>query len=488
MRVAAMLVLVALSGCLVSDDDGDVRTGEADQQVRTTVADQLVGSFTGRLSPPAMNVERVGYSNGVDNIADPNRIPQGVYYTEIAHHPDGYVYIARGTAVEPTQPIPAPICGEIPGQDEAHGGFTIINVQDPSHPQVLGSYNALTGSDIEISSDNRLAFFATQRNCLTEIAGNLATNEDPLDVLPRGIHIVDVSDPTAPELVWYQPLPVNGPHTITYFESGSREFLIASTYDLYEDPGTQQLRTLAATQRVLIFEIMRDPVGGTDNAILVPVNTFFLTDRASGDRLYFPHDAIPQVHPLTGQTLLYVAYWDKGLQLVDMSNLAAPLSVVDEFTEFSPSSHNAIHQVRAFDELIGDRHVTVTEPEIISADETGQFTILDTTDPTRITKLGHWTLPGELTVSNLDYSPHNFVLGDGKIFLAHNHAGFWVVDVSTEANLVEPKTVGYYTDVIERSDAPRLQPYFWGAQRDGEGLIYAVDEASGLYILRYTGP
>ncbi len=482
MRAWSLVLVLVLSGCLAGEKDPGQDARDRAPAIEEASLPLLVQDHdhnNASAHAGSHGFELVGYSNGVDQSGNPNSIPGDAYYTELALR-NGYLYMARGNVIDPTQAIPTPVCSELPAQDPSHGGFSIINVLDPENPTVVGNYNALTGSDIEVSMDGHYVFFATQRNCLTEIGGNLQLHQDPPGTAPRGIHVVDVSDPTAPSLAFYQPLPVNGPHTVTYHERDGQELLVVSTYDLYEDPGSGTLRALSATQRVLIFEIERGPDEGVG---LRPVNTFFLTDNPPAQKMYFPHDARVQRHPVTGQDLMYVAYWDKGLQIVDITDLNGPLTAEGGYTDFSPSSRNNIHLAMPFPNMIEGKHVTVTEPEIITADETGYITFLDTTDPTRPSKLGHWTLPGDLFVQYLEFSPHNFAFHDNKVILAHNHGGLWSIDVG-HGNLASPQTAGFFMDVLQRDDPPRPQPYFWGAVVEDQ-LIYAVDESSGLYILRH---
>lgn len=485
-RAWLLLLLVPLAGCL-ADDGPDLN--DVARDVEAAAEDFLVADHDhadASLHASSLNFERVGYTNGFDNSGSADAIPAGMTYNELAVHGD-YAYLVRATP-EPGLSVPTPVCGRVPspldgGIPVQHGGFSIINVADPTDPLVVGTYEALPGADIEVSRDGELVFFSTQRNCPNQIAGVLQADNDPSDVLPRGIHIVDVRDPRAPELVFMQPLPVNGPHTITYGEVANQELLFVSTYDLYDDPAGNPA-VVAATQRVYIFELLRDPASLTDQVSLRLANVFFLTDRGNQGQLVFPHDAIHQTHP-TGRELLYVAYWDKGVQIVDITDLNGPLPVVDAFTDFSPSSHNAIHLARPFEEPINGQHITVAQPELISADETGQITFLDTTLPDDIRKVGTWTLPGELTVHTFDFSPHNFVLRDAKVFLAHNHAGIWVIDAQ---DVEQPRSTGYFLDVEPRMDSPIHQPWFWGTQWATTGELLAVDQSSGLYVLRYTGP
>ena len=71
--------------------------------------------------------------------------------------------------------------------------------------------------------------------------------------------------------------------------------------------------------------------------------------------------------------------------------------------------------------------------------------------------------------------------------LGHYDAGCWVLDVHDEANLVDPKPVAFYRPTKERPNAPVMQPDVWGVVQS-DGLLYVSDKASGLYVLRYTGP
>jgi len=482
-HVLLALALLPVAGCLDlggGEDRPDYK--QVQDEVALDAARVLLqdhgkadGHADAALHRGGMNLEPVGYHNGVDDSGEPDRIPAQGYYTELAVTRN-YAYLTRHSL------------------DGSYGGFSIIDIRNPSSPAYVGGFSALGGADIEVSDDERLAFFATQRNTPEELAGHGMAYQEPST--PRGIVIVDISDKAFPEQAGFQPLPVNGPHTLSYLRhTDGGEYLLVCTYDLVTDPGTGAIvGAVPVTQRVLVYRIERvpsSPVGPlpVDGVVLVPVSQFQLTDSPPQGRLFFPHDAVPQVHP-DGRVLLYVAYWDKGVQIVDISDPASPVHV-SGFTEFSPSSRNNVHQVRPFDEPIGGRHVTVTEPEIIAADETGHFFFLDTTEPESPEKLGHWTLPGDLIVQSLEFSPHNFDTWDGKVALAHNHAGLWVVDVGDEENLREPKTAAYYMPTPSRAESPRPQPYVWGVfeQRTAQGsLLFASDEATGLHILRYTGP
>ncbi len=489
-RVLLGSLVLLLAGCLgFGDDRPDYDGIETDanlaaapllNQEHEGVPD---GHFKAALHAGAFNLESAAYHNGFDDSGDADAIPAGGYYTELAVTPR-YAYLARASA------------------DGGYGGFVILSLLKDAdgvpHPAKVGEFAGMTGADIEISDDEKLAFFATQRNTVEQIAGGLSVQQDPMALLPRGIAVVNIADKTNPTLAGFFPVPYNGPHTVTYFRhDNGNEYVIATTYDLASSsvpsssvpPLPVPFTTNPATQRVLVLQVQRNPQG--PGAALTPVSEFQILESGSNGKVFFPHDTV--VEKRDNRTLLYVAYWDKGVQILDFTDPAAvPLPVVGSFTEFSPSSLTAIHRTGPFGELIDGFHVTVAEPEIVSApDETGYITFLDTTTPERIEKLGDWTLPpgsaGVLGVQDLNFSPHNFDTWDGKVALAHNHAGLWVIDVSDEENLKDPKTVGFYMDVPERQDMTREQPRFWGVFEQ-DGYLYAADEGTGLHVLRYTGP
>lgn len=486
---ALCLVAVAAAGCLqggVPDPFATARDGvrQAAAQVLHKDHDEDGGHRRGALHQGAYNLELVGYSNAFDDSGDPNRLPSRATFNEIALHGDR-AYISRHSS------------------DASFGGFSILDVSDAANPRMLGHFVAQGGGDIEVSDDGALAFFATQRNTVEQVVTGTSSSQEPASALARGIAVVDVSDPAHPGLASFAPLPTNGPHTITYVRhpNGS-EYLLACTYDLVADPSGGIVGVSPATQRLIAYLVVRNAAGvpGLPAVALVPVAQY----QEAGTGLAFPHDATVQTHPLTGKVLITLAYWDLGVRLLDFTLPPQPsltseqlpsLPRVGAYSDFSPSAHNAIHLARPFPDLLasqdGPVHVTVAEPEIITAErETGQFTFIDTSDPTTPRRISGWTLPGQdppLGVTNLDFSPHNFDVWDGKVALTHYHAGVWVVDVSTPENLREPKEVGFYMTAKVRGNSPVAQPDAWSL-RVQDGLLYVSDAATGLYILRYTGP
>lgn len=486
-------VVLLMAGCLGFGGEERPDYDAVEQSIDAVASPVLLqthdgerGHFDASLHEGAWNLELVGYHNGVDESGDPAainaRAPMG-YYTELAVT-STHAYLGRQSV------------------DGSFGGFTIVDIRNASAPRFEGEFLGLGSADIEVNEEQTLAFLATQRNEPPQIAGSILGAQDPTAGLPRGIYVVDIEQKDAPTLDSFVPLPVNGPHTITWFRhpGDGQQYLATCTYDLITEPGTGALvGTVPVTQRVLLHRVVQQ---SGSPATLVPVGQFTIAEQAPAGKLYLPHDTRVQVHPTyEGQDrlLLYIAYWDKGLRILDITEPVAPqMTQIGQATDFSPSTLSNLHLAQPFDEPIGDaeRHVTVTQPEIPQVDgETGQLTFFDTTDPTAPEKLGRWTLPpgdqGQLGVTGFDFSPHNFDLWDGKVAIGHFHAGVWVIDASDEANLLDPKSVGFYMPAKHREASPARQPNVWGVfvqEVGGEPLLFAIDEATGLYILRYTGP
>ncbi|MBW3582799.1 MAG: hypothetical protein KY455_06840, partial [Euryarchaeota archaeon] len=310
--------------------------------------------------------------------------PNGASFNEIAAHGD-LVFLSRGA--------PA-------------GGFAVIDIADPAHPKVIGEWAGEPGFDIEVTHDGKYVLFATQRNNLPlGFPGSMT--EAPREHLPRGLFVVDVSDPTAPAFTSYWPHPYNGVHTMEYRldDKTGTEFVVIQTYDLGSSlvprvvPGAPAaappVGIMPASQRVTVAELDRSAIEGP---AIRPLGVYQVHEPVEGsdwlqDPLWFPHDSHVERHPVTDRLLLYVAYWDAGMRIVDIEDPSKPTEIA-KVTEFPPSALVALHDVKTAPQLIDGRHITVTGPEIVSASETGQFTVFDTTDPTNPVRLGHWTLPG----------------------------------------------------------------------------------------------
>lgn len=373
---------------------------------------------------------------------------------------DGYAYLCRT------------------GPDQ---GLVIFDVSELERPRQVGYLKLEAGfePDVEVSDDGAWAFWETQRFPTSAEVPSL----DPGVNLQRGVHIVDIRDKSAPKWAGFSPTPPDGPHSITYASIEGRHILFQSVYAFAYAYADQEV---PGAQRLVISEL--------DTSL--PVATLrtlaeYVEPGATGGPGLFPHDVSIFVHPVTGRTYAYIAYWDVGVVILDVSDPARPARV-GVVTDFGPATYRAMHMARQFPHTIAGRVVLVAEPEIGGEADSGYVTFHDVTDPAAPTYLSAWILPGNLTSAGGSLGPHYFDVADGRVALASYHAGFWVIDVHDEANLLRPRSVAYA--LVNATGAPLPGPLgaisgpnafdaWWY-----EGHVVGGDIHGGLAVYRYTGP
>lgn len=366
-------------------------------------------------------------------------------------------------------------------------GLIIFDVRDAPNATQVGYIKLEAGfeADVEISDDGRWAFWETQRFPTSAETPSLV---EPGANLHRGVHIVDISDKTAPKWAGYSPTTPDGPHSITYANISGRHILFQSVYAFayaYADA------EVPMQQRLIISEL--------DTTL--PVATLrtlaeYVEPGATGGPGLFPHDVSIYRHPMTNQTLAYIAYWDVGVVILDVSEPAAPKKI-GVVADFGPASYRAMHMARQFPEVIDGRVVLVAEPEIGAEEDSGYVTFHDVTDPTSPSYISAWLLPGNLTSEGGSLGPHYFDVADGRVALASYHAGFWVIDVQNAANLAHPRTVAYA--LVNATGETLPGPLgglgagssafdAWWLEQGGARYFLGGDVHGGLAIYRYTGP
>lgn len=460
--LAALVVVGLLAGC-ASEPSGE-REGEPSASewdaIEAAIGAPIVEGHDHAdpaLHASSYNLELVAQARGEEG-----RSPQPTEsYVETAVK-GGYAYLSRT------------------GPDQ---GLVIFDLSDVERPVQVGYLKLDAGfePDIEVSDDGRWAFWETQRFPTSAAVPSVT---DPGANLQRGVHIIDVSDKANPRWVGFSPTTPDGPHSITYASIGGRHILFQSVYSFAYAYADQEV---PMQQRLVISEL--------DTSL--PVATLrtlaeYVEPGATGGPGLFPHDVSVSVHPVTGQTLAYVAYWDLGVVILDVTDPANPVKV-GQALDFGPAPYKAVHMARAFPHLIDGRSVTVVEPEIGGEEDSGYVTFLDTTDPSKPTYVSSWRIPGNITSEGGSLGPHYFDVADGRVALASYHAGFWVIDVHDAENLLRPRTAAF-AQVNATGQALPGPAGGLGAGSSAfdawwyEGRVVAGDVHGGLSVFRYTGP
>lgn len=331
-------------------------------------------------------------------------------------------------------------------------GLAIVDARDPTAPALLATMT-FPGGGVEavaISDDARWAFVGT------EFSGAV------------GVFVVDLSDPSSPQQRGFTPIPPDGPHNVRFARIGEQAYVIASISHV-SAAGTIGLAPQDSSPthdlRVDIFRF-----DGAEAMQPMPLVASYQAEGTSGLPQDTPiiHDAVVQKHPITGQDVMYVAYWDRGVRLVDVSDPTAP-SEIGAMEDMAPADFFIIHTVKAHPTLIEGRHYTVATSQCAYAgDSVCYLRVLDTTDPTRPTQVATWTLPDE--EHGPDITSEIFDLANGTIVVPWLSAGVWALDV---AQPTMPRATGHDLDVGAANAVVLRGDTAWVA-----------DIANGLRVLR----
>lgn len=479
-RIVLALSLFLIAGCMQpfqpDENDPGVPSPSDYDAIEAAIGAPVVEDHDHAdktLHDASYNLELVAALTG-----EAGRTPQPTEsYVETAVK-DGYAYLCRS------------------GPDQ---GLVIFDVRDIEHPVQTGYIKLEAGfePDIEVSDDGRWAFWETQR---FPTSAEVPSVLEPGANLQRGVHIVDISDKSAPTWVGFSPTTPDGPHSITYANISGRHILFQSVYAFayaYTDqevPGQQRLIISELDTSLPILNAAAAASGSSAQAPAVAtLKTLaeYVEPGATGGPGKFPHDVSISVHPVTKQTLAYVAYWDMGVVILDVSDPASPqkIGVVEDF---GPANYRAMHMARVFPHTIDGKAVLVAEPEIGGEPDSGYLTFHDVTDPTAPSYLSAWILPGNLTSGGGSLGPHYFDVADGRVAMASYHAGFWIIDVHDATNLMHPRSVGYSLVNATGVALPGPAGALSGANAFDawwyDGYVVAGDAHAGLVVFRYTGP
>jgi hypothetical protein len=357
------------------------------------------------------------------------------------------------------------------------GGFFVVDAAEPLHPRVLGRYAAENSDSwyVKVSPRGDLVYLTVRpRQDGNSLLDPLARGWSPAgQACLAGVQVVSVADPARPALAGcYDAAPRTVNVWAAEFQGQEVLFVV--------DRGAGQYG-VAASDRVLALDVQRLP---GDLVQIVPRGVVYTgPDRVEPQRALFVHDLFLEEHPLAHQRILYVANWDAGLALVDVTDLDHP-RLLGRYDDPAPAVHMNIHTVKPHPGLLAGRHVTVAAPEPLGpAESDAPVRLLDTTDPGHIVQLATWRLDAT-TPEPYSFSPHDFTLDDGKLYLSYFHAGVWVLGLRDPEH---PQPIAFAMP-HERSAAvahglaryaPRAETAVLHA-----GLVWVSDMETGLYAYR----
>lgn len=319
------------------------------------------------------------------------------------------------------------------------GIVSLVDVSKPERPEVVGRYDggveqeragkSLDG-DLAFSSDGKWLFYARQS---TQMSAD-------------GLHVIDVSDPSAPALHLYQP------------QGG------AYRVDLYE--------TEAAT-----YVITMDAIGGlvinrfdAATGVLVPV---FADPQPVTRRVGGPASAglvVDPKDPKLGVPVLYASSGTTGLQVYDLSSPDQP-ELLGSWGETGLAEIELVRTKKSrtvyaateywFDESL--------EPEVV---------VLDATDLGAIKEKKRIGLN---VAAAEEFRVQGMTIDQGRIYVAHSSLG--LVGFDSAGHPVE-----YVAELGERNEgSTELSDTYAFDVEASKGLLYVTDGAAGtLTLVRRT--
>lgn len=362
-------------------------------------------------------------------------------------------------------------------------GFVLVDTSDPSQPEVLGRAEApqAYAVDVKLTSDGQYALLATQQ-VTTGRVGGTPTADSLLDgtyTARNGIMIWDISDPTDPSMVAFQPVEAYGCHMLSIAEVDGQEWVYC------------------INQSLTAFQFVRSPT-----ADLVPAGTYWPFGQTGTETVadkqnptgVTPHDMTFQEDPVTGDPVLTVSHWDLGVAVLDVSMPSAPQELARWAGDGAEHYQGYVHSAQLT--TVDDTRYLVVTPETLS-DILPAIWVLDVTDWQSPELVAEWTNPGGHTSQGLLMTTHQFQLVDGKIYMSYNHNGIWVLDLATilangggapDASEILGVHLPHTHNVTlyDRDSYPMGIPAPWDINVV-DGYILTADRYTGLHVLGYTG-
>lgn len=515
-RSVVLTICVLAAGCL--------EAGNTSQSDRALLGDRIVRGPGGGLFNPDWALDAVPFGEDHDhNNASDHAAVTTPNFEVVGHDVQRTDYYGRpsgGYGCSETKERDGRILSVVHSFD-TDVAFLINDVTDPKHPTKIGELVMQSAQvyDIALTEDQRFVLLSTSP---FEAGPDLARDAAPASAVPlsfrdactgqirpvvgpeaglpyhAGVVLVDISNPRNPLVVDFVSTPPWG-HSVRTSNVDGRQFVTVTV-----------LSVTHASSYYAFLEILEGPAG----AKLLPLSVYQLPDPAEHAEVTGTgHDGLIARHPITGQTLAYLAYGDAGLVLLDMSNplLPSPVSVYKDWSMLDAGVEKLyVHGAVPNAELWDGRHYTILGEECSAhrvKAPTCLVVVLDTTDPTRPEFVSAWTIPVDFSWSApLQFSIHYFAVQNRTLFVSTYHGGLWAVDLSTPEALRMMPTIGVFAPVLEAGGPsvggtnivvsvlfealyPGLpwdnRPFVFDVNPLGDSNLVVYDYSSGLYVVRF---
>lgn len=372
--------------------------------------------------------------------------------------------------------------------------FVVADVTDPAAPAYLGELElrGTTARDVAVSADAKHVLVATE---LVNLENLLAPPEVAMSAsfrdacgtiralpLPAGVPaasgllLVSLEDPTAPVVTDYFPLPLLGAHSVGVDRVDGVDIVNAAVTNGAQQASYFTFFTIEDGKLAFQSVYQHTPVAPNTPA------------------LNLHNDAWIRKHPVTNQTIAYLADWDAGLALLDLSDMKMPRAL-GRWSDYEAArgldNSAAVHSALPLEATWNGKHYTFIGQEILARPRdtpTGVVSVLDTTDPTAPVRVGAWTLPVDVEWdAQLVFSTHYLTMVNETLFVTMYHGGVWALDVSEPT---APRSAGVFMPSEAPPEKPVVRGLDWSptvleAKALDTGDVAIWDGTSGLYIVRF---
>lgn len=390
-------------------------------------------------------------------------------------------------------------------------GFAVADVTDPTAPKWLGEMvmRSTYVYDVAVVPDGKHVVLVTSNvqpegivpalpsalgapamewrsSCaaqpVTLSLDPLAAQPDPVP-RPSSLVLVSIEDPANPTVVDQRPLAGLG-HSVFSTALDGRTWILASAIGA------------PSTDTFSFYEVVDTPLGGKLDLLSVyapsAAQDQFAPEIGGHD------DGVIAKHPVTGQTLAYLAN-RRDVTILDLEDPRRPVEVgrwSDWMYERRGFSAN-LHSLFPLADVRDGKHYTVIGPEWTGKPEqypSGIVYVLDTTDPASPRSVAGWTLPHDVEWTDyLHFSTHYLSVVGDTLFVSMYHAGVWAVDLSGLGaggdEFLSLPSVGVFMPTRVSPSPPetsiRWAPTLEEVLPLSDGTLITFDSNSGLYAFRF---
>lgn len=363
-------------------------------------------------------------------------------------------------------------------------GVKIIDVSDPANPTQVataGGYPGTSAEDMQVLSVETDQFTGDLLGIGIQQCGDEGFG---------GLDLWDVTDPTSPKhLGFYGNF---GVHELSLTVRRDGVFaLLASPFSeaisaLFDPPVLGDFQLVDVTDPA--NPVLTDDWGATKDGGFPSGAPFFDPPYNCDDPICrgdFPAVFAHSTKPSSDGMVAYVAYWDLGAVVLDVSD-PTDVRYVGR-TVYPEDSDGDTHSAvpNEDDSLLvttDEDFSPVDLPTKVPGDTWGFARIWDVTDPTNPTHLSDVTTPHSLTNKrNGFFSVHNPEIQGDKLYLSWYSDGLRIFDI---ASPTAPRQIGSYR---EKPHTGLLATHpialDWGVHVDN-GRIYLSDMFFGLYVIK----